>query len=172
LLGYRKTLALSGTPPNKAREIAGIVRRTRVIEKKSARLFLVRLPNLYFMKTKLAIQLIAVVIVLCLQQTLHAQSWSTTGNGGTNPNVNFVGTTNSKGLAFRTNNVERMRFKTNGDLGIGTVNPASKLNVDNGDFVSLSSPGYLVLGNVAVLTLAWIIMLFSRVLMAPAARFI
>lgn len=36
--------------------------------------------------------------------TLSLTGWSTTGNAGTNPAINFLGTTDVKALAFRTNN--------------------------------------------------------------------
>ncbi len=37
-------------------------------------------------------------------------AWLTTGNGGTNPPTNFLGTTNAQHLVFKTNNVERARI--------------------------------------------------------------
>ncbi|MGI8952210.1 MAG: tail fiber domain-containing protein [Chitinophagaceae bacterium] len=77
-----------------------------------------------------------------------AQYWKITGNTGTNPNVNFLGTTNNFGLAFRTHNIERMRISAAGNVGIGIVTSPSKLSVDAGDYVSLSSPGYQIIGNV------------------------
>ena len=52
--------------------------------------------------------------------------WGAVGNAGTNPAVNFVGTTDSQRLVFRTHNVERMTILANGAVGIGTsVLPAS-----------------------------------------------
>jgi len=70
-----------------------------------------------------------------------SDDWTTTGNAGTTPAGNFIGTTDAidtspastGGFAFRTNNVERMRltehqyYDTNGIswayLGIGTTTP-------------------------------------------------
>jgi hypothetical protein len=40
-------------------------------------------------------------------------SWSTSGNAGTDPNTNFIGTTDNKALLFKVNN-----------LGAGEINPA------------------------------------------------
>lgn len=60
----------------------------------------------------------------------YAQSWSLTGNTGTNPSTNFLGTRDNKALVFRTNNVERMRILQGGKVGIGVTNPAQKLDVN------------------------------------------
>ena len=75
--------------------------------------------------------------VLLAQGT--SDDWTTTGNTGTTPAGNFIGTTDSNGFAFRTNNTERMRLTTDeggspgeGFLGIGTTTPSEILDV-NGD---------------------------------------
>lgn len=47
-------------------------------------------------------------------------SWMVTGNGGTNPLANFIGTTDAQDLAIRTNNVEALRVGSNGNVSIGT----------------------------------------------------
>jgi len=91
----------------------------------------------------------AVVTVFTIATlTSSAQSWSILGNAGTNTNTNFLGTTNSKGLVFRTNNLERMRIGPNGKIGIGITTPQAALNIVSSDVVSLSTPGHLMLGNV------------------------
>ena len=59
-------------------------------------------------------------------------SWSLTGNAGTNPSTNFLGTTDANRLVFRTNNIERATLDTNSRLGIATAAPQYKLDV-NGD---------------------------------------
>src|SRR3954466_12375220 len=61
-----------------------------------------------------------------------AQSWSLTGNSGTNPPTNFLGTTDSKALVFKTGNTERMRINPtgNGNVGIGVTNPLQRLDVN------------------------------------------
>jgi hypothetical protein len=51
--------------------------------------------------------------------------WKLTGNSGTNPVNDFIGTTDSKPLIFRTNGLERMRITENGNLGVGTIAPQS-----------------------------------------------
>lgn len=45
-------------------------------------------------------------------------SWLLGGNSGTNPTTQFLGTTDNQDLVFRTNNLERARFNSNGNLGI------------------------------------------------------
>lgn len=48
-------------------------------------------------------------------------AWRIDGNAGTNAGTNFLGTTDNVGLAFRTNNTERMQVYPNGNVGINTV---------------------------------------------------
>ena len=72
--------------------------------------------------------LIAAGIIFSSMQ-INAQSWSTTGNAGTTPAVNFLGTTNNQSLVIRTNNAERMRVDSTGRIGIGTNAPAAGLHL-------------------------------------------
>jgi hypothetical protein len=52
--------------------------------------------------------------------------WKKTGNSGTNPLTNFLGTTDNVDLVFKTNNTESFRvFKTTQNIGIND-------NIDNG----------------------------------------
>ena len=46
--------------------------------------------------------------------------WASIGNSGTNPAINFIGTTDSERLVFRTDDTERMTILANGAVGIGT----------------------------------------------------
>lgn len=47
-------------------------------------------------------------------------SWSVAGNAGTDPTINYIGTSDAKDIVFRANNTERMRIiSTSGDLKIG-----------------------------------------------------
>lgn len=71
---------------------------------------------------------------------VHAQTWSTTGNAGTTPGTNFLGTTDNKELIFKTNNTERFRLSTTGYLGIGTTTPRGALDVGTGDVYLTGSP--------------------------------
>jgi hypothetical protein len=62
---------------------------------------------------------------------LQSNFWGLTGNSGTNPSNNFLGTSDNVRLAFRTNNTEKMTLSANGRLGIGTNNPLVQLHVTN-----------------------------------------
>jgi hypothetical protein len=57
--------------------------------------------------------------------------WNLTGNAGTDPALNFVGTTDAQPLRFATGvgSVERMRISETGNVGIGTATPSSPLHV-------------------------------------------
>lgn len=80
------------------------------------------------MKTKLSIAIAMVMIFTT--SILSAQSWNLTGNAGTDPNVNFIGTTDAKAFRIKTNSFTRINIKSNGDVGIGTTAPAAKLDVN------------------------------------------
>ncbi|RZJ71989.1 hypothetical protein [Flavobacterium sp.] len=55
--------------------------------------------------------------------------WNLTGNAGTVAGTNFIGTTDAIDLTTRTNNTERMRVTSAGNVGIGTAAPTSRLHV-------------------------------------------
>ncbi len=57
-------------------------------------------------------------------------NWSLNGNSGTDSTLNFIGTVDGKPLVMKTNNTERLRINSNGNIGIGTATPTAKLNVD------------------------------------------
>ncbi|GIV51743.1 MAG: hypothetical protein KatS3mg038_2264 [Candidatus Kapaibacterium sp.] len=57
-------------------------------------------------------------------------AWSLTGNSGTNPATNFLGTTDAQPLVVRTNNQERLRITSAGALGIGTTSPSGFFNLE------------------------------------------
>jgi hypothetical protein len=48
--------------------------------------------------------------------------WSISGNAGTDPAVNFLGTTDDNPIVFRVNNNERMRLNRNGNLSFSGYN--------------------------------------------------
>ena len=54
--------------------------------------------------------------------TSSSNAWALVGNAGTSATANFVGTTDSKSVRFRTNNVLRMIIDSSlGNVGIGTA---------------------------------------------------
>jgi hypothetical protein len=61
--------------------------------------------------------------------TLNNISWNLLGNNATNPNTNFIGTTDNNSLRFRTNNTQKMIIDSMGNVGIGSNTPMSKLQV-------------------------------------------
>ncbi len=58
--------------------------------------------------------------------------WSINGNTGTNPAVNYLGTTDATDLAFRIGALERMRLTTEAELGISENDPKYTLDVKTG----------------------------------------
>ena len=62
-------------------------------------------------------------------------AWLINGNGGTDPNVNFVGTTDGQDLVLRTNNIEVARFglANNFSFGYGAQALSSNMNVMGND---------------------------------------
>lgn len=74
-----------------------------------------------------------ILLMMCFSMSgvhsLRAQSWSLTGNGGTIPSSNFLGTTDNKKLNIATNNKTRMTIAASGNVGIGINAPTSLLHV-------------------------------------------
>lgn len=58
-----------------------------------------------------------------------ASFWGLSGNPGTNPATDFVGTTDAQPLAFRVNGSEALRIDPAGRVGIGTSAPQVALDV-------------------------------------------
>lgn len=84
-----------------------------------------------------------------LSLTAPLNRWGINGNSGTSASSNFIGTTDDAGFAIRTNNTERIRVQSDGDVGIGTTQPDVKLHVVGGTDATLASGGYIVAGDIA-----------------------
>jgi hypothetical protein len=71
------------------------------------------------------------ILSLCLFVSFSsfAQSWSLTGNAGTNPPTNFLGTTDNEPLVFKTNATQYATLLTSGNFGIGLAAPVNLLHV-------------------------------------------
>jgi hypothetical protein len=65
---------------------------------------------------------------------LQSSAWSLSGNSGTNPATNFIGTNDNTTVLFKTNSTERMRITNNGQVII------------NGNTVRSSQDGLEVMG--------------------------
>lgn len=72
--------------------------------------------------------------------SMNGLYWSLTGNTGTTAstsaigssvNNNFIGTTDAKDFVFASNNLERMRITSGGNIGIRTQSPQELLQVGN-----------------------------------------
>ena len=70
-----------------------------------------------------------VSVPYAIQAEEAKNAWSLTGNSGTDPATNFLGTTDSQPLNVKTNGMEAMRIDTDGNVGIGTTEPSGKLNI-------------------------------------------
>ena len=68
------------------------------------------------------------ILVLTLLPTSGCV-WQLTGNAGTNPSSDFLGTSDGQPLVIKTNNNEAMRIDTSGNVGIGTTSVTEKLSV-------------------------------------------
>lgn len=64
--------------------------------------------------------------------TTTAKTWLLSGNGATNPPTDFIGTTDAKDWVVKTNNTERMRVLSTGNVGIGIAAPTTLLEVSSG----------------------------------------
>lgn len=92
------------------------------------------------MKQKLLIILFALTSTIgwAQLQPLPKSSWTLTGNSSTTAGTNFIGNIDSVDLVFKTNNTERARIKSNGNVGIGITSPTSKLHI-NGNQIHVIS---------------------------------
>ncbi|MES2592170.1 MAG: hypothetical protein V4608_09815 [Bacteroidota bacterium] len=55
--------------------------------------------------------------------------WTITGNAGTNAGTNFLGTTDAQDFAIYTNNTEKIRVTSLGNIGIGTLTPSTAMEI-------------------------------------------
>ena len=58
--------------------------------------------------------------------------WRTDGNANIDSDTHFLGTTDPADLVIKTDNTEKVRVTTDGDVGIGTASPTGTLHVEGG----------------------------------------
>ena len=58
--------------------------------------------------------IVLIAVAFGFTANAQSQSWNLTGNAGTNPTNNFIGTTDNQPLNFKINNSELMRISTTG----------------------------------------------------------
>lgn len=82
----------------------------------------------------------------------NADAWSVNGNSGTTSS-NFLGTKDSKDLIFKTNNAERLRILSTGNIGIGTSSPIANLHIvgDANEGSLLIAPNASISGNASLI---------------------
>ncbi len=79
-------------------------------------------------------------------QTIKAQNWSLTGNSGTSPATNYIGTSDSKSFIFKTNSIERGRILSSGNWRFGTT--TNYAQIDSAGSLTFTGAGaYKVGGN-------------------------
>jgi len=64
-----------------------------------------------------------------LRDSITLNNWNLLGNAGTLQATNFLGTTDARGLSFRTNNIIRQTIRSDGQVGIGTIDPQTELHI-------------------------------------------
>ena len=84
------------------------------------------------------IALLTLLVSVASQQSLvdaakpPPKEWLTSGNAGSTPLTDFLGTTDSQDLVFKTNGNEAIRIDINGHVGIGTSTPGQLLSLRSG----------------------------------------
>jgi hypothetical protein len=69
---------------------------------------------------------------IAIATLVNSNAWGVTGNSGTNPNTNFIGTTDAQELVIKINNIE---YGKPIDLSLGNVTYGTKmLNTTTGDY--------------------------------------
>jgi hypothetical protein len=85
------------------------------------------------MKTNVKVIFVTLMYSLCFINLMKAQNWLTAGNTltGTLPSSpnEWIGSSNAADWIIKTNNAERLRVSSTGNVGIGVANPLGLLNL-------------------------------------------
>jgi hypothetical protein len=100
--------------------------------------------------TKLAAFLFIMTVVHYAASAQQNYFWKKSGNLGTNPAINYIGTKDSTDLILRTNALQRMTVKANGNTGIGVSSPVQKLDVSGN--INIGSGYSLYMGGLKFLS--------------------
>ncbi|MBC7412668.1 MAG: tail fiber domain-containing protein [Bacteroidia bacterium] len=83
-----------------------------------------------------------------ITDSIKAQAWLLKGNTGTVAGTNFIGTTDAKGLIFKTNNAEHLKIDANGQTTITVRDTGEYITpVNVGSVASVSPIMVKVVGN-------------------------
>lgn len=86
------------------------------------------------------------VFAFAISYNAHCQNWLTTGNTGTIPGTNFIGTTDAKDFVFKTFNTEKGRVKANGLWQFGATTNLAKID-SGGNLTFSGTAAYKVAAN-------------------------
>jgi hypothetical protein len=70
-----------------------------------------------------------------------SNDWALLGNASTVASTNFIGTTDTVDFVTRTNNTEKMRVTSAGNVGVGTTTPATSLSVNGATTIGAAYAG-------------------------------
>jgi len=87
--------------------------------------------------------------------THNTSNWSLSGNAGTTPGTNFIGTTDSQNFQIRTNNLSAVNIDTSGNVGVGTPNPASRLHISGSERTASGTASALMIENTGLYGSQW-----------------
>ena len=72
-------------------------------------------------------------VILVADETGLGSTWGIGGNAGTTPTNDFFGTTDAQDIVIKSNNAERMRISSSGNISIGTDDAKGNKFAVNGD---------------------------------------
>src|SRR5690606_19510512 len=72
-------------------------------------------------------------VILVTDATAIGSTWGIGGNAGTSPTNDFFGTTDAQDIVIKSNNAERMRISSSGNISIGTDDAKGNKFAVNGD---------------------------------------